>query len=67
MLSSKFLDMTLKLTDRYASILLNMEAAVGRNENMHLVKEANVLWHQMESKRKFKVLSFALIDLGYQN
>jgi len=39
--------MTLKLTDRYASTLLKMEEAVGRNEYMDLAKEANLLWHQI--------------------
>ena len=46
--------MTLKLTDRYASTLLKMEEAVGRNEYKDLAKEANLLWHQMESKNTFQ-------------
>ena len=43
--------MTKKLTHRYAFTLLKMKKAEGRNEYMDLVKEANLLWHQIVSKK----------------
>ena len=59
--------MTLKLTDRYASTLLKMEEAVGRNEYMDLAKEANLLWHQMESKNTFQEIITELEQWGAKN
>ena len=43
--------MTTKLTPRYAFTLLKMNKAEGRNEYMDLAKEANLLWHQIVSKK----------------
>ena len=43
--------MTKKLTYRYAFTLLKMKNAKGRNEYMDLAKEANLLWHQIVSKK----------------
>ena len=43
--------MTKKLTYRYAFTLLKMKNAEGRNEYMGLAKEANLLWHQIVSKK----------------
>ena len=35
----------------YAFTLLKMKDAEGRNEYMDLAKEANLLWHQIVSKK----------------
>ena len=43
--------MTTKLTYRYAFTLLKMKKAESRNEYMDLAKEANLLWHQIVSKK----------------
>ena len=43
--------MTTKLTHRYAFTMLKMKKAEGRNEYMELAKEANLLWHQIVSKK----------------
>ena len=59
--------MTLKLTDRYASTLLKMEEAVGRNEYKDLAKQANLLWHQMESKNTFQEIITELEQWGTKN
>ncbi len=40
-----------KLTYRYAFTLLKMKNAEGRNEYMDLAKEANLLLHQILSKK----------------
>ena len=43
--------MATKLTYRYAFTMLKMKKAEGRNEYMDLAKEANLLWHQIVSKK----------------
>ena len=43
--------MTNKLTYQYAFTLLRIKKAEGRNEYMDLVKEANLLWNQIVSKK----------------
>ena len=45
------MDMTTKLTYRYAFTMLKMKKTEGRNEYMDLAKEANLLWHQIVSKK----------------
>ena len=49
--STNLLDMTTKLSYRYAFTQLKMKKAEGRNEYMDLAKEANLLWHQIVSKK----------------
>ena len=43
--------MATKLTYRYAFTMLKMKKAEGRNQYMDLVKEANLLLHQIVSKK----------------
>ena len=43
--------MATKLTYRYAFTMLKMKKAEDRNEYMDLAKEANLLWHQIVSKK----------------
>ena len=59
--------MTLKLTDKYASTLLKMEESIGRNEYIDLAKEANILWHQMESNNTFQEIITELEQWGAKN
>ncbi len=44
-----------------------MEEAIGRNEYMDLAKEANILWHQMESKNTFQEIITELEQWGAKN
>ena len=44
-----------------------MEETVGRNEYMDLAKEANILWHQMESKNTFQEIITELEQWGAKN
>ena len=44
-----------------------MEEAVGRNEYKDLAKEANLLWHQMESKNTFQEIITELEQWGAKN
>ena len=59
--------MTKKLTYRYAFTLLKMKKAEGRSEYIDLAKEANLLWHQMESKNTFQEIITELEQWGAKN